>query len=86
VTQARSRLRSNALKRITVGALVAGITCGALVTIKTTLPVGGGELSSEVLIVAGKRYSLLLPKHLCIWLQRIEDQARDNSDRYLSRH
>jgi hypothetical protein len=44
------RLR-DALQSITVGALVAGTTCGAPVTINTALPVGGGEFVARGMVV-----------------------------------
>jgi len=49
------RLR-DALKSITVGALVAGTTCGAPVTINTALPVGGGEFGNDKHSIAGWRW------------------------------
>ncbi len=47
------RLR-DALQSITVGALVAGTTCGAPVTINTALPVGGGEFIARGMVVVSQ--------------------------------
>ena len=45
---------SDALKSITVGALVASTTCGAPVTINTALPVGGGEFVARGMVIVSQ--------------------------------
>jgi len=47
------RLR-DALKSITVGALMANTTCGAPVTTNTALPVGGGEYIARGMVVVSQ--------------------------------